>query len=564
MLHLYRTFTVILLLAFSVTAQAQLNYYYGNLHAHSSYSDGNKDEGTTGISTPGQNFAYAKGSYHFDFLGISEHNHYQAGLHTPVDFHKGMYDADTSNVNGTFVAMYGMEWGVIENGGHVLIYGYPNLIGWDTIFATHQPDFDVYCPKFDYDSLWKILATNPNVFASLAHPDTYDYDSLNQRNRNALYDGVIAGIAVRSGSAFSTTTTYSDPPATLYESFYRKALAKGYHVAPSIDHDNHYLTFGRTSETRTVILASTLHRDTLLSALRQMHFYASDDWNARLSFTVNGNMMGSDIATGSNSSIAVTVTDVDLNDTVTKIDLYYGVPGSGTNATILNTAHASTLNYTHNVTLGQSYYYYAKVTQADGDILWSAPIWINRSVSLGVAIHSFYGTPTNYGNSLSWTAGTASGSASYTIERSADNKTYTDIGHVTANLSEGATYHFLDAQPLAGINYYRLQQLENNGTETFSNTITVYHRLEDFHLLSLHPNPVTTTLTLQYATPEDRQVMVQIYNEQGRVQYSKTYRFAANDKTLLLPVSSLAPGKYYITLSSVDEGRIAESSFIKL
>jgi hypothetical protein len=122
-----------------VNVKAQTyNYYYGNIHAHTGYSDGNKDSATSMMSTPLQDFLYAKQSAHIDFYGISEHNHLQAGMNSPVDWHKGLLDANIVNQDSTFVAMYGMEFGVISNGGHVIIYGCDSLFGWDA------NDYDVY------------------------------------------------------------------------------------------------------------------------------------------------------------------------------------------------------------------------------------------------------------------------------------------------------------------------------------------------------------------------------------------------------------------------------------
>ena len=119
-----------LLICFTIQAQTY-NYYYGNIHAHTGYSDGNKDSATSLMSTPLQDFNYAKQSAHIDFYGISEHNHLQAGMKSPGDYHQGILDADAVNADGSFVAMYGMEYGVISNGGHVIIYGFDSLIGWD-------------------------------------------------------------------------------------------------------------------------------------------------------------------------------------------------------------------------------------------------------------------------------------------------------------------------------------------------------------------------------------------------------------------------------------------------
>ena len=54
-----------------------LNFYYGNLHSHSSYSDGNADNSS---KIPADDYAFAKTALCMDFLGISEHNHAGAGM----------------------------------------------------------------------------------------------------------------------------------------------------------------------------------------------------------------------------------------------------------------------------------------------------------------------------------------------------------------------------------------------------------------------------------------------------------------------------------------------------
>ena len=109
-----------LLIFTGFSGAAQYNFYFGGIHTHSSYSDGNKDSSTSGYYTPGDDYNYAKGSYHMDFLGISEHNHYSSshnpGMHVAM-YGMGLYQADTANKNGIFVAMYGMEWGTISKGG---------------------------------------------------------------------------------------------------------------------------------------------------------------------------------------------------------------------------------------------------------------------------------------------------------------------------------------------------------------------------------------------------------------------------------------------------------------
>ena len=85
-----------------------LNYYYGNLHAHSSYSDGNKDSATSLLTKPIQDFNYAKNSQNIDFYGISEHNHSGAGMYSRTLYRNGYRDAQAATIDGSFVALYGM------------------------------------------------------------------------------------------------------------------------------------------------------------------------------------------------------------------------------------------------------------------------------------------------------------------------------------------------------------------------------------------------------------------------------------------------------------------------
>ena len=60
----------VLSLALVSTAYGQDNIYFGNLHSHTSYSDGS--------STPDKAYKHAKDAG-LDFLAITEHNHSQAG-----------------------------------------------------------------------------------------------------------------------------------------------------------------------------------------------------------------------------------------------------------------------------------------------------------------------------------------------------------------------------------------------------------------------------------------------------------------------------------------------------
>ena len=360
-------------LALPVPPAGSLLPFRGNIHAHSSYSDGNQDGTAT---TPLQDFQFAAASLHSDFLGISEHNHSQAGMSLP-NYAAGLAQAVQATTS-TFVALYGMEWGVISGGGHVVVYGVDQLLGWEA------GNYDVFVAKNDYPSLFKEINKRPGAFATLAHPQSGDYGNLaGAAAFSARADSAIVGTVLRSGPATSTNVTYSNPSTGSYEATFTALLAKGYHVGITLDHDNHNTTFLRTTPGRLVVLAPALTRTDLLEALRQRHFYASDDWNAEATLTLNGQVMGSILTDGNASTVQVNVSDGD-GEAVSSITLLRGVPGSGVVATVVATAAAgaTTLSYQDSQANLSTYYYYAVIVQADGDRLVTSPIWHTRRVIL--------------------------------------------------------------------------------------------------------------------------------------------------------------------------------------
>jgi PKD repeat protein len=350
------------------------NYYYGNIHSQTSYSDGNPDSATSLITKPIQAFTYAKASQHIDFYGISDHNHLNAGMTSVAHYHQGIADALTATTS-TFIAMYGFEWGVISGGGHVIVYGSDSLWGWDSGV------YDLYVAQNDYTTLWKKVIARPNTFAYLCHPNTTDYGGILTTTVNINADSAIVGMAGRSGPAFSTNTTYSNPSTSDYITQYNDALKYGYHVGVGLDHDTHNSVYGRQTAGRTVILAPSLTRANIYDAFKKMRFYCSDDWNVKVNFQILNQPMGSIMTHSGTPTLSVTITDPDASESVTSIIVHYGVPGSGTTCTNLTIAtNTATLTYNHAAAANLSkYYYYLEITQADGDKIWTSPIWYNRN-----------------------------------------------------------------------------------------------------------------------------------------------------------------------------------------
>ena len=377
------------------------NYYFGNLHSHTAFSDGNKDSVSSGVGRPDGSYAYAKLSNDFDFLGISEHNHYSSnhnpGFKQPL-YQTGLNMADGANQDGSFLALFGMEYGVSsEFNGHILIYGFNQLIGWETgVGGLTGNNYDVFNAKTDYDGVFKKVKNNPNAFAYLAHPDFSDYTTdgtygtaLSNKPYNAAYDSAIVGMPLRSGLASSTKTNYNDYSEGNYFNYYKKMLYQGYHLGIGYDHDNHYTNFGRSNGGRLVIIAPSLSRANLFTAMKKMNFYGSDDSNAKIDFNVNGSIMGSMISGTVYPTFNVIHNDPDGEQADT-IKIWRGYKNSGGLwASIVHIVNGNnTTTFTDlNIVSNREYYYFAEIRQADGHWIVTSPIWYSALAPVSVKEH---------------------------------------------------------------------------------------------------------------------------------------------------------------------------------
>jgi hypothetical protein len=386
------------------------NFYYGSTHAHSNWSDGGQPvtsctSGTygSGTFTPADVFSYARNTAELDFWVVNEHNHLiQDAIATndpPVTeakvrqrYQDGITAANNATVSGSFVALYGMEWGVTSNGdqGHVTLIETPQLFGWETCTTCNGPNpectpgtncyFDVFTPKrFGYLQMYAASVANPSSAGALGilnHPSSGQFDSY---AFNADADNALQGIAVRSGLAFSTATDCANANvgATDYSLRWKEALNLGFHLAPAADHDSHCNNYGMALPTRTVYLAPSLTKTDLMAAQRARRFYATEDPNAQLVFRTNdgAHVMGEIFNSPGGATLVASLYDPD-GESISTLEIWRGTIGGGVPASPYATvSNQSSLTISESLTSG-SYYYYVHAVQADGHDLWSAPMWI--------------------------------------------------------------------------------------------------------------------------------------------------------------------------------------------
>ena len=378
-------------------APAALPYtvYLGNLHSQTNHSDGGAEltdckgaqEPLTAKYGPDAAFGYAR-NHGLDILVASEHNHmYDGSAASPPDadpaaakalYRKGLEMAAGFNAaHRDFLAVYGMEWGVINKGGHLNIFNSDQLLGWEKN-AQGELLADVLTPRSDYAALYTLMRERGWV-GQFNHPATKDQFLVNGVALGYTADGdeAMALCEVVNSTAFSINDSETETRRSNFEAACNKVLEAGYHVAFSTNQDNHCANWGTAYTNRTGVLipnGTPLSQASFIDALKARRVFATMDKSSQLVLTANGRMMGERFANSGPLTLVANFAST-AGKQVASVAIMEGVPGRG--GMVTQMADEASVRFTPSV---GAHFYYAKVTQTDGNVLWSAPVWVTQDV----------------------------------------------------------------------------------------------------------------------------------------------------------------------------------------
>ena len=369
---------------------------YANLHSQTRHSDGGAPlDACHGAQDPqtapyGPIDAYKYAQQHgLDALLTSEHNHMYDGSDgtngaaIPAEaialYQTGLAEAAAyTAAHPGFLALYGMEWGVINKGGHLNIFNSEQLLGWERN-AQGELLAEVETPKGDYAGLYALMRER-GWLGQFNHPAYAGQFLVNGQPLGYTPDGDAAMVLceVMNTSAFSTNDQETETRRSNYEAACNRALAAGYHVAFSSNQDNHCANWGAAYGNRTAVLVASpaagmpVTRDSFLEALRARRVFATMDKHAQLLFTANGRLMGERFDHHGPLQLATHFSNGDGRQAAA-VAIFHGVPGSNGSVTQLSDQAELTLTPAPG-----PHFYYVRLTQDDGNIVWSAPVWVNQ------------------------------------------------------------------------------------------------------------------------------------------------------------------------------------------
>lgn len=151
---------------------------------------------------------------------------------------------------------------------------------------------------------------------------------------------------------------------------------------------------------------------------------------------------------------------------------------------------------------------------------------------------------------LLWKTANEINCESYIIEKSSDALHYEEVEKVWAKNSTYAEYNSKDDQPVTGVTYYRLRQIDMSGAYTYSPIRKV--TLPPLELGNVYPVPANDLLNVQLISSEERTVDLSLIDVTGRILLHHTIELKTGSTVLALPVKELGTGWYVLQVSDIN------------
>ena len=140
----------------------------------------------------------------------------------------------------------------------------------------------------------------------------------------------------------------------------------------------------------------------------------------------------------------------------------------------------------------------------------------------------------------------------FEVERSTNASCFSSINCVVAigNAAKRTEYSFKDTQPLPGISYYRIKQVDKNGKFTYGNVVSVNFSTKE-NTLKLYPNPVKNTFSISFSAKQEGTFSAKIINEKGTIVKEISLNATVGQNNHLINISDLSAGSYTIIVKNL-------------
>ncbi len=201
--------------------------------------------------------------------------------------------------------------------------------------------------------------------------------------------------------------------------------------------------------------------------------------------------------------------------------------------------------------LGSNVYQFAGITALANNLRFTLGTINTAQTPLPIKLVNFMATEVNNRYvKLNWQTASEVNNDYFTIERSQNGNSWKKVIDIDGmgNSSSLLSYSTIDDNSDIGVSYYRLKQTDFDGQFEYSKIISVNLGTLENSELEIYPNPTNSQITITGNIFELGKI--EIYNVLGQNVTSFTTQINYNESKLIMDLSNLNKGIYYIKTKS--------------
>ena len=337
-----------------------LNFYFGDLHAHTWMSDG--------VGDVDEFYLYQRDCYSDDFAVLTDHDNFVGNrlLDSEWEFIKEI--TDHFNKDGKFATIFGQEWTTART---------PRGFGHKNVYS-----LDKSIPLFDHtensSNTTEKLFAHCKKYNAIAIPHHIGWTGVDWENHDPEVQILVEIISNHGRFEFMGNEPIPHRGGNV-GCFVQDGLTRGLKFGIVGGSDSHGLIWHhRVGYKRdchrtgiTCILAPELTREAIFEAMKKRQTYATTGIKPRIKFTINDKIIGEEFTTSEKPNIRVEVScynDLKWITIVKNNKDWYRYGGEGMESRFSK--------IDDEITPGESFYY-LRVETEDKNMAWTSPIWVN-------------------------------------------------------------------------------------------------------------------------------------------------------------------------------------------
>ena len=171
---------------------------------------------------------------------------------------------------------------------------------------------------------------------------------------------------------------------------------------------------------------------------------------------------------------------------------------------------------------------------------------------------SFTGKIENSYNTLFWTTTNEVNNSYFIIERSEDGVQFNTLEKVNSKAINGNShseinYTYIDKNPKAATQYYRLESIDMDGKKSSSKQTVILKRTNMNNAYTIYPNPTNGILHIDFNTDKSSNMIIKLMDITGRLIYQVQTNSTKGFNQLLVETNKISNGLYILEL--VENGK---------